>query len=244
MIAAGKGTRLASANNGKAKSLITFDNGKTLLNIQVDSMEKSGVIDEVIMILGFQKEKIQNEIKLLKNNKIKIKTVLNPFYETTDNLVSLWCARSEMNDGFLITNGDNYFIPDVFKQMKKNTSKGFCLAISVKDKQDYGRDHMKIHLSNKKNIINASKKIGKNKADAVSTGLFMVSGKKNAEVFKKILDDLLMNKKNHNKFWLEALNQLHKKGFLVKSLEFYGKNVWKEIDFPEDIEIAKALLRN
>ena len=241
---AGKGTRLGSANMGNAKSLIKFENGKTLLDLQIDSMEKSGVIDEVIMILGFQNKKIQNKIKLLKNNKIKIKTVLNPFYETTNNLVSLWCARSEMNDEFLITNGDNYFIPDVFKQMKKNTSKGYCLAISIKDKKDYGSDHMKIHLSNKKNVINASKKIKKNKADAVSTGLFMVSGKKNTEIFKKILDDLVMNKKNHNKFWLEALNQLHKNGFLVKSLEFYGKNVWKEIDFPEDIEIAKALSRN
>jgi len=244
MMAAGKGTRLGSANNGKAKSLINFDNGKTLLDMQIDSMEKSGVIDEVIMILGFQNKKIQNKIKLLKKNKIKIKTVLNPFYETTNNLVSLWCAKSEMNDEFLITNGDNYFIPDVFKQMKKNTPKGYCLAISVKDKKDYGSDHMKIRLSNKKNVIYASKLIGKNRADAISTGLFMVSGKKHAEVFKKILDDLLMNKKNHNKFWLEGLNQLHKKGFVVKSLEFYGKKVWKEIDFPEDIEKAKALLRN
>lgn len=239
-MAAGKGVRLSSINNSKAKSLITFDNGKTLLEMQIDSMIKSGVIDEIIMILGYQNQKIQEKIKLFKN-KIKIKSVLNPFFESTNNLVSLWCAKSEMNSNFLITNGDNYFIPEVFKNIKNNSSNGYCLAITIKDKKDYGIDHMKVLLSNKKNVIYASKSIKKNKIDAISTGLFKVSGKKYSAIFKTVLDELVMKKKNHNKFWLEGINLLHKKGFTVKSLEVYGEKVWKEIDYPEDIEKTKAL---
>ena len=148
-----------------------------------------------------------------------------------------------MENNFLITNGDNYFKPEVFKQMVKSITNGYCLAITVKDKKNYGEDYMKIRLSGKKNVTYASKSIENSKANAISTGLFLVSGKKNAVIFKQILDDLVIDTKNHNKFWLEGINRLHKKGFLVKTLEVYGKNVWREIDYPEDIESLKTLIQ-
>ena len=241
-MAAGMGLRLDSISNGKAKSLIKFDNGKTLLDLQIDSMKKSGVIDEIIMILGYQNKKILKKIKTYKKNKMKIRTFLNPFYEKTNNLVSLWFAKSEMQNKFLITNGDNYFTPDVYKKIVKSTTEGYCLAVTVKDNKNYGEDYMKICLSDKKNVIYASKSIENSKVDAISTGLFMISGKKYAYTFRKILDELVMERKNHKKFWLEGINQLHKKGFLVKSLEVYGKKVWREIDFPEDVRSVNSLI--
>lgn len=39
-----------------------------------------------------------------------IKIVFNPFYEITDNLISLWMAKSYFVDDFLILNGDTVFI--------------------------------------------------------------------------------------------------------------------------------------
>lgn len=101
---------------------------------------------------------------------------------------------------------------------------------------------MKIRLSDKKNVIYASKSIENSKVDAISTCLFMISGKKYTRIFRKILDKLVTERKNNNKFGLEGINQLHKKGFLVKSLEFYGKKVWREIDFPENVRSVNSLI--
>ena len=40
---------------------------------------------------------------------VRINTLYNPFYQSTNSLVSLWIARSEFDEDIVIMNGDDVY---------------------------------------------------------------------------------------------------------------------------------------
>ena len=170
------------------------------------AIKKSNSVNEIIIVAGHFVEKIEEKISKIKIPNLKIKIIYNPFYKISNNLVSLWIAKDEMNDDFLITNGDNIFSPQIFSDIinsKKNK-----IVLTTSRKKLYNEDDMKVTIL-KNNISYVSKKIIKKKISAESPGLAKISGKKNITEFKKVLNKLVRNQDNLNKFWLEVFNQLY-----------------------------------
>jgi len=210
ILAAGRGTRLMPLTRNTPKPLIDLGNGKTLLEEQLESIQKSKVIDEIVLVIGYLAGQIESKIRFWKQNGLKITTVYNPFYDTSNNLISLWFAKHQMNEDFIITN----------------------------ERRKYGDGDMKVTLDDKNNAIKVSKLIEKDKIHAESVGLVLVSGEKYRKLFKENLEELARDKEYINKYWLEVFNLMYNKGIPINTFEM-NSDKWREVDFHVDLEDLK-----
>ncbi len=237
ILAAGKGERLFPLTKNTPKPLIDLGNGETLLERQLQYISKSNVIDEVIIVIGYLHEQIESKLKSYKTE-LKIKTVYNPFYEISNNLITLWLSKYAMNEDFLIANGDNIIASDVIRDLVNKTNEGIYVTICYRDK--YSEEDMKVNLDPNKKILRVSKEI-KN-GDAESVGLVKVSGEKFRKIYQDILEELARNKDYLNKFWLETFNILANKGVEINSFEI-DKDKWREVDFHFDLHDIIELIK-
>jgi len=242
ILAAGKGTRLMPLTRNTPKPLIDIGDGMTLLETQIESIQKSNVVDEIIIITGYLSEQIEAKVNFYKKKGINIKTIYNPFYSTSNNLISLWFARHEMNGSFLITNGDNIFSHEVFANLVTKTGEGITLIITKKNIEEFIDGDMKVTLSEDSKVIRVNKNINKENIHAESPGLAKIEGEGQIKLFKDILDELIRDEENLQKFWLESFNALSRKGIQVDTFEIDGKNQWREIDFHMDLMKFKGML--
>lgn len=240
ILAAGKGTRALPLTRNTPKPLLDIGHGVTLLEKQLENIKKSKVISEVVLVVGYLAEQIEAKIKIYNDNTLKISTVYNPFYEFSNNLISLWLSKNCMDEDFLVTNGDNIFEFDVFSELVKNNKEGIYLTISKKN--EYKDGDMKAILSDGSFIAGVSKEVPNKKADCESVGLVLVKGNKYRELFKKYLEQLARDKNYIDKFWLEIFNSMIKDGILIKTFEINGAEKWREIDFHLDLNEAKKLM--
>lgn len=235
ILAAGKGERLMPLTRNTPKPLLDLGNSKTLFEEQLENIQKSNVINEIVLVIGYLAEQIEAKMKLWRENGAKIITVYNPFYEVSNNLISLWLAKHQMDDDFIIVNGDDLIDYDIFQSLVKSHHDGIFLTISKKEK--YGDEDMKVILKDGE-VVEVSKLINNEKADAESVGLVLVSGQKYRDLFKESLEELARNKEYINKYWLEVFNLMSKKGIPINTFEI-DKAKWQEIDFHPDLEELK-----
>src|SRR3972149_389194 len=240
LLAAGKGERLLPLTKERSKLLLDMGNGKTLLDEQFENIKKSGVIDEVVLIVGFMAEQIEEKVRGYSGNGIRVKTIYNPFYELSNNLISLWFARGEMDGGFMVSNGDNLFNASVYRSLAQSASDGVYITISRKERYDF--DDMKATLGDGK-VARIGKDIEGEVADAEPGGLSLVSGARHAALFSESLDGLVKRKENMNKFWLEVFNFMRLNGVDIRPYEIDGERNWRELDYHLDIEQVKRLIK-
>lgn len=241
ILAAGKGTRLWPLTRNTPKPLIDLGNGETLLERQVSAIEESGVIDKVVIVIGYLHGQIESKMKTFQT-KLKVKTVYNPFFESSNNLISLWFAKHEMkDDDFLITNGDNLFTADVLRDIVKKTNDGIYLTVCYAD--EYGEDDMKVKIDENKKIIRVSKLIEKGQGDGESVGLVKVQGETYRKIYTKVLEKLARKEEYLNKFWLETFNRLSEKCVDIIPFEI-DREKWREVDFHFDLNKLKDLVKD
>lgn len=240
ILAAGKGERLLPLTRNTPKPLLDMGNGFTLLEEQINRTQESKVVDEVVLVTGYLADQIDAKVRGLRELGVRIRTIYNPFYNISNNLVSLWLARQEMVDDFIITNGDNIFSPDIFSGLVNSNQNGIFL--SVCQKEQFDDDDMKVKLEDK-GVIKVGKTIPITEAHAESPGLVLVSGPKFCQLFSNHLDLMMRTEKNRHSFWLEIFNDLHEKGFHISSYWFRPEWKWQEVDFHLDINKARDLLR-
>lgn len=240
ILSSGTGRRLLPLTANTPKSLIDLGGGKTLLETNLNNAAASGVIDEVVLVIGYCADQVEAKIKKYRKEGMKIKLIYNPFYEVSNNLMTLWMAKSEMYEDFIVTNGDNIFNPIVFQELTLKNKNGIFLTTS--HRSTYRDDDMKVILQD--GLVEVvSKQIPNDKADAESVGLTLISGEKYREIFKHNLEELAREPEYINKFWLEVFNRMINKGVRVVPFEIDGQKLWVEIDFHGDLnQIIQSLL--
>ena len=238
ILAAGKGERLFPLTKNTPKPLIDLGDGETLLEKQLKSLSESKVIDEVIIVIGYLYEQVESKLKNFET-KLKIRTLYNPFYEMSNNLITLWLSKYEMNEDFLITNGDNLYTNDVVSDLVNMTNDGIYVTICYRD--NLGEDDMKVILDENKKILRVSKEIEKSNVESI--GLVKVQGDKYRKIYQEVLEQLARDKVYLNKFWLETFNVLAEKGVEIHSFEI-DKDKWREVDFHFDLKDLRELIKN
>jgi len=239
ILSSGTGRRLMPLTANTPKSLIDLGNGKTLLETVLNNVKDSKAIDEVVIVIGYCADQVEAKIKKYKNDGMKITTIYNPFYEVSNNLMTLWMAKHEMNDDFMITNGDNILQPEVFAGIAKHKNGVF---LTTSKRESYRTDDMKVIIEDGA-IEQVSKSIANEKADAESVGLTLISGEKYRQTFKQNLEELARDPAYINKFWLEVFNRMINKGVRIIPFEIDGAKMWVEIDFHGDLnEVIRKLI--
>jgi len=217
VLAAGMGERLMPLTKATPKSLLDMGTGRTLLEEQLTRMETSGVIDECVLVVGYLAEQIEDALRACSTSTIKIRTIFNPFFNVSNNLASLWLAKAEMAQDFLITNGDCIFPCEVYRDFVDQSRSGIELCINKK--KSYDDDDMKVTVSDDL-IREVSKQIAVGDTDAESPGLAIVRGQSAHENFVGHLESLLRQPEMLNRFWLEVFNSLINKGESVRPWTF------------------------
>ncbi|MFI5322633.1 MAG: NTP transferase domain-containing protein [Thermodesulfobacteriota bacterium] len=178
----GRGKRLHPYTKYIPKCLLNIG-GETILEHQINHLRDCD-IDKVVIVVGFGFEKVENFLKNYDGLRMKIKTVYNPFYQTTNSLISLWTARREMDDDTVVINGDDVFEIEVLERALRMRDEEICLPI--KRKASYEYEDMKVVIKETK-IVDISKTLT-NRASAKSVGVRVFRGA-GVDIMKRAIEE-------------------------------------------------------
>ncbi len=108
IVSAGQGKRLLPLTEDRPKCLLPVLGQLSMLEVQLHALANCGVTEVSIMI-GFRAEQVEQRLAQRPIPGLTLRTCYNPFYAMSDNLATVWLARSEMTEDFILLNGDTLF---------------------------------------------------------------------------------------------------------------------------------------
>jgi choline kinase len=232
ILSAGQGSRLGRLTEDRPKCLIDFG-GKTLLDRQLDTLAANGV-EEAVVVTGFRDDQIEAALAR-RSGGPRVQTIYNPFYKVADNTGSLYMARHELAGDCLVWNGDTLVSNGLMAKVLANRQPGICVTIDRKD--SYDADDMKVVVDADGRLKQIGKRISTG-VNAESIGLlaFRDGG---AERFRDAIDEAIRTPEGTTIWYLRVIHQIAQRDD-VGTLDISGEK-WGEVDFPEDVEAARAL---
>ena len=120
IMAAGKGTRLLPITEKVPKPLIKV-NGISMIETIITSLKKNN-INEIYIVVGYKKE----EFLYLKDKYENITFIENPYYDSCNNISSLYVAREYIKNTFII-DGDQ-IIKNINILNPEAQKSGYCAS--------------------------------------------------------------------------------------------------------------------
>lgn len=231
ILAAGRGKRLYPYTKYIPKCLLDIS-GETILEHQINNIRDCG-IDEVVIVVGFGFEKVENFLRNYDGLGMRIKTLYNPFYQTTNSLISLWIARGEMDKDIVIMNGDDVYEYEVLEQVLRVRDEKICLPI--KRKSSYEEEDMKVVTQYGKIVEIGKTLTNRPFAESVGIRVFRDTG---VELIKRAIEEEMRTEGAEKKWYVSAIHRLIKKGYKVKSLDIKDL-FWMDVDYPSDLFRAR-----
>ena len=234
ILSAGQGRRLLPLTAKSPKCILPVL-GRSIIEWQIDGLFTLG-IDQVTVVVGYGADQVERLLtKRYGANCVKI--LYNPAFAETDNLVSCWAAREEMNDDFILMNGDTLFEVSVVQRLLKKPVGP--VTVTIDHKNTYNADDMKVTLDEKR-LINIGKELEPDETDAESIGIILFRGEGPA-LFRAALEKALDNPSARKKWYLSVIREMSR-SMPVWTCSVAGLN-WCEIDYPADLKSAEDMLR-
>jgi len=220
ILAAGKGTRLGNQNEPKPLTLL--ENGKSILQMQIDSLTHFVAINDIIIVVGYCKEMI---INLFPNAFY----VYNPDYAHENTSKSLLKALCNIESDILWLNGDVVFHPSSLQKIMGSPTSCMLVNCTV-----VGEEEVKYRTDGHQRILEVSKSVKNAEGEALGINYF----KQNDLAILKAELTACQSQDYFEKAIEGAVNQ----GTEVRAIPI-DKNLCIEIDFYEDLVRANALLK-
>ncbi len=231
ILSAGQGSRLGGMVSDRPKCLIDF-NGRTLLDRQLDTLAANKV-EEAVVVTGFHDDRVE-EALAKRSGGPRVRTIFNPFFKVADNTGSLYMAREELSGDCLVWNGDTLVSDALMRRVVANDRAGICVTIDRKP--GYDDDDMKV-VEDGGQLRAIGKRLSEG-VNAESIGLlaFRAGG---AERFRTAIEQALRTPEGTTIWYLRVIHRLAQSSE-VWTLDIQGEE-WGEVDFPPDVETARAL---
>jgi len=235
ILAAGIGSRLRPITDHKPKTMVEV-NGCPMLGYILNAL-KYGGIKEVTICTGYKADVIEEYCRQ-KYSEMSITYILNPDYESTNNMYSLYLARKDIHGDFLLMNADLVFDPIVIRKLINQ--QGTLVAVDV---GTYNEESMKLDIRENGTIKEISKKIEPDRCFGSSIDVYKICAS-DVDVFLKRLE-YYIEVKNEKKQWTEVLlNDLFSSGIISALPCNINPSRWFEIDNYEDLAKAEILFNS
>ena len=234
ILSAGQGRRLLPHTESLPKCLLPVDGNRPALEVQLRALVTNG-ITEVRVMVGFHAEKVEAFLKATPISGINVETMFNPFFDSSDNLVTAWLARPEMQGSFLLMNGDTLYEPAVLGRLLEAPPAPITLVVNGKD--EYDDDDMKVSMTETGRLQAVSKVLDKSVVNGESIGLMRFTGD-GVTAFRAALDDAVRTSRGLKAYYLSVIDQLSRE-IVVETASMTGL-WWGEMDSPEDLESVRA----
>jgi len=234
ILSAGQGRRLMPYTESLPKCLLPVDGNRPALEVQLRALEACGIKEARVMV-GFQAKKVEAFLASTPVPGIHVETMFNPFFDSSDNLVTAWLARPEMQGDFLLMNGDTLFEPAVLHCLLNAPAAPITLVVNGKD--EYDDDDMKVSMTSKGRLQAVSKTLTRDIVNGESIGLMRFGGK-GTEAFRNALDHAVRTQRGLKAYYLSVIDQLSRE-IRVETASMTGL-WWGEIDSPDDLASVRA----
>lgn len=236
ILAAGQGKRLLPLTEDQPKAMLDVG-GNSMIGWQIDALVAQG-IDDIVVVTGFRSEVITKKLSALRERyrHCRIRAVFNTFYGVADNLVSCWMARHEMNEPFVLLNGDTLFHEDVLQRLLDSPASPVTLAVD--HKPHYDEDDMKIRLDGQR-LLEIGKTLPADRVDGESIGMLLFRGD-GPRLFTEALDQCMQATDALRQWYLSVIGALATSTTVAtQSINGLG---WCEIDYPLDLVRAEQMV--
>jgi choline kinase len=234
ILSAGQGRRLLPYTESTPKCLLPVDGERPALEVQLRGLAACGVTEAWVMV-GFQAEKVEAFLATNPVPGIHVETAYNPFFDSSDNLVTAWLARPQMQDDFLLMNGDTLFEPAVLRRLL--TAPMAPITLVINGKNQYDSDDMKVSMSADGRLRAVSKTLKPDEVDGESIGLMRFTGV-GVSAFRDALDRAVRTQHGLKAYYLSVIDALTRE-IPVETASMTGL-WWGEMDSPEDLMSVRA----
>lgn len=248
ILAAGMGTRLGEYTRDLPKGMLHFA-GKSLIERQIDTLKSAG-IDDIVIVRGYKKEKIDFP---------SIRYYTNEDYAETNMVATLFIAEQELEGDILVCYSDIIYEKKTLEKVLSYTG-DIGVAVDVdylpywKDRlADYEKDIESLIIDEKGRILELGEQsCPLEKARARYVGLLRFSEKgienlrrvyhENAEKYLAEEVPWLHSKSFKKAYMTDLLQAAIDRGFVVGAIPI--KRGWMEFDTVEDYEKAAAWIES
>ena len=233
ILAAGVGSRLRPMTRHKPKCLVTTA-GQPILQYQIDAYRAAGV-RELVIVVGYEGDAVKDYCKHIKD--IAITIVENDDYESTNNMYSLYLARTAIaGRGFILNNADLSIEPAIVQRLVEHSAAD---AIAV-DSSVFNDESMKVKVNAAGFVTAISKQIAQVESAACSIDFYKF-GAPSARLF---LDEVarIIEDEGNRKDWTEvAMHRLFQSQALRFAICDIAGLKWVEVDNHEDLALSDRL---
>lgn len=219
----------------RPKCLVEIE-GRTILEWQIRALQQAG-LSRATVVVGFGADQVISLVQDLTSPLMRIRTIVNPLFEVADNLFSCWTAREEMQEDFLLLNGDTLVEPSCVERLLESPEAPVTVATATK--AEYDDDDMKVHLDGRR-LLKIGKDLPPEETDAESIGMLLFRGT-GATQFREALNQVIDNPLSANWYYLSLVAEMARQG-LVYTASVNGL-CWAEVDFLHDVERAQGVVR-
>lgn len=231
ILAAGKGNNLQPLTLKYAKTSYKLDEETTVLQRMVRSIRHADKNAEIVVVVGYKAEEIKQEL-----DGENIAFVMNPFYEVTNSISSVWFARDYLErENVTIVHGDAVFSDEIVRSyLTEPTEYPYVLVDS-----SYERPGAYNAVTRGDQILVMSKKLEHFTAKyCCMTKLDPVSSR----LLKQEVDSMI-NGNMYDQFFEDSLVQM----IMFHDFQLFCKDIagqkWAEVDTVDDLLTAQEIHR-
>ncbi|MBF0494290.1 MAG: NTP transferase domain-containing protein [Candidatus Omnitrophica bacterium] len=232
ILSAGENPSLGALSANYHTGLIDIG-GTTILESQLAALRRNGIHDEdIIIATGKGDSYIRDKMK---NTDVQI--VFNPWYNSTNMLTTIWLAKEQIRNGFIVIYGDIVFEPEILKVLLDNKS-DIVLAVEKKecDEEDekicVKNDVMVLHK--KYDSLNEPRHKCMPNAEAYGEFIGMAKfNKQGAVLLSKEMDEIML-RREFKTYLMTAFERLVKKGVRL-DIEKVNGLLWNDNDTIHDL---------
>lgn len=239
ILAAGMGRRLGELTKENTKCMVPV-NGIRLIDRLLTQLSGLG-LNRVVIVVGYQGQKLIDYIGHHYDEKLKIEFVENPIYDKTNNIYSLSMVKEQLQeDDTLLIESDLIFSDRLFPMIMEDPYPNLALVA----KYESWMDGTMVRLDEERHIVNFISKEAFDYSDVDSyyktVNIYKFSREFLQQKYVPFLDAYTKAVGNNEYYEnvLRIISMLNSHN--MKALPI-GQEKWYEIDDKQDLDIAEAI---